>query len=216
MNAFALKGRRRNRPRAEGPGLISATRLRRGRLDAMTSFQELVDFFKTSGAAGVEHTDGTYLGHCASVYRDMKKWGFDEDLARAGLFHSIYGTGIFQKFGLPLERRAEVREMIGERAEKVAYLFCAMDYDSFDRELERGTPPYSMIDRFTGEPVEMTPAEFEDVARVQLVDWLEQLPRGKRWDRRREAYRKMAERIGPEAVAEYERVYALETAGAAN
>jgi hypothetical protein len=178
------------------------------------TFHELVDFFKETGAAGVEHTDGSYLGHCAAVYRDMKRWGFDEELARAGLFHSIYGTGIFQRFGLDLERRAEVREMIGERAERIAYLFCAMDYDSFDRELGRGTPPFRMTDRFTGQPVEMTPEEFEDVVRVQLVDWLEQLPRGKRWDRRREAYRRMAERVGPAAVAEYERVYGLATAEA--
>ncbi|MEZ5367304.1 MAG: hypothetical protein R2748_34435 [Bryobacterales bacterium] len=178
----------------------------------MADFHELVDFFKESGAAGVDHTEGTYLGHCAGVYRDMKRWGFSEELAQAGLFHSIYGTGIFQKFGLDLARRDEVRAMIGDHAENVAYLFCAMDYDTFDENLDRDAPPYSMIDRFTGERIEMTPQQFEDVVRVQLVDWLEQLPRGKRWDRRREAYRKMAERIGPKAVAEYERVYALEAA----
>ena len=177
------------------------------------TLQDLVAFFKASGAADVPHTDGSYLGHCASVYRDMKRWGFREELAQAGLFHSIYGTGIFQKFGLPLERRDEVRALIGDHAERVAYLFCAMDYDTFDREVERGAPPYRMLDRFTGEEAEMTPEEFEDLVRVQIVDWLEQLPRGKRWDRRREAYRRMAERVGPEAVAEYERVYALEAAG---
>jgi hypothetical protein len=69
----------------------------------MATFQELVEFFKGEKALEVEHTDGSYLGHCASVYRDMKRWGADEELAQAGFFHSVYGTVLFQKFKLELE-----------------------------------------------------------------------------------------------------------------
>ena len=43
------------------------------------------------------------------------------------MFHSIYGTEKFQGFTLPLERRAEVRALIGDRAERLAYLNCAKD-----------------------------------------------------------------------------------------
>jgi hypothetical protein len=180
----------------------------------MADFHELVDFFKTTGAAGVEHTDGSYLGHCAAVYRDMKRWGFDEDLARAGLFHSIYGTGIFQKFALPIERRHEVRALAGEWVERLAYLNSALDYDTFDREVRRGTPPYRMIDRFTGQDIDLTPEEFDALVKIQLVDRLEQVPRSKELTYRREAYRKMADRLGPDAVAAFERVYGMEPARA--
>ncbi len=173
----------------------------------MATFHELVDFFKTTGAAGVEHTDGSYLGHCAAVYRDMKRWGFDEDLANAGLFHSIYGTGIFQKFALPLDRRDEVRALVGERIERLAYLNCAIDYDSFDREVLRGEPPYRMIDRFTGEEVEIAPEDFEDLVRIQLVDRLEQVPRSKAFEYRRDAYRQMAHRLGPSAIEAFDSTY---------
>lgn len=173
----------------------------------MTSFHDLVDFFKTTGAAGIEHTDGSYLGHCAAVYRDMKRWGFDEELARAGLFHSIYGTGIFQRFALPLERREEVRALAGERVERLAYLNCAIDYDSFDREAMRGTPPYRMTDRFTGVEIGLTDEEFEALVKIQLVDRLEQLPRSKAYAYRQQSYRKMAERLGPAAVSAFEGVY---------
>src|SRR5690606_18309886 len=138
----------------------------------MADFHQLVEFFKTTGAAGVEHTDGSYLGHCAAVYRDMKRWGFDEDLARAGLFHSIYGTGIFQKFALSIERRHEVRAFAGEWVERLAYLNSALDYDTFDREVCRGTPPYRMIDRFTGQEIDLTPEEFDALVKIQLVDRL--------------------------------------------
>lgn len=173
-------------------------------------FHALVNFFKTTGAAGVEHTDGSYLGHCAAVYRDMKRWGFDETLARAGLFHSIYGTGIFQRFALPLERRSEVRALVGDRVERLAYLNCAIDYDSFDREVMRGAPPYRMTDRFNAEEVDLTADEFDALVKIQLVDRLEQVPRSKAYAYRQEAYRKMAEFLGPSAVAAFEAVYAYE------
>lgn len=174
------------------------------------SFDEMITFLRQVAAADVPHSGGTYLGHVVSVYRDLKKWGYDEDVAVGGLFHSIYGTGLFQKFKLPLESRAEVQALIGERAERLAYLFCAVVYDSLDDEIRRGTPPYQMTDRFTGEPIKISEQDFEDLLRIQLVDRLEQIPRSKEWDFRREAYRRMAERLGPHAVAECERVFALE------
>jgi hypothetical protein len=173
------------------------------------SFDQMIEFLRQIAAVDVPHTGGTYLGHVVSVYRDLKKWGYDEDVALAGLFHSIYGTGLFQKFKLPLERRGEVRALIGERAERLAYLFCAVVYDSLDETIKRGGPPYRMTNRFGGEPIEMSAQEFDDLLRVQLVDWLEQVPRSKEWDFRRDSFRRMAEHLGPHAMAEYERVYAL-------
>ena len=66
------------------------------------------------------------------------------------MFHSIYGTEKFQGFTLPLERRQEVRDLIGDRAEYLAYLNCAMDRASFDRAVEQRDAPYQIIDRITG------------------------------------------------------------------
>ena len=177
------------------------------------SFQELVDYFHALATEDVEHTEGTYMGHCFTVYRDMKRWGFDEDLARAGLFHSIYGTGLFQRFKLPVEKREEVRELIGERAERLAYLNCAIIYDEFDEELARHGETFRMTSRLTGELIELEKTELEDLLRVHLVDRLEQIPRSQAWDWRKDAFREIANRLGPQARAEFERVYALQATG---
>jgi Domain of unknown function (DUF6817) len=174
------------------------------------SFDEMIAFLRQVAAADVPHSGGTYLGHVVTVYRDLKKWGYDDEVACGGLFHSIYGTGLFQKFKLPLESRDKVRALIGERAERLAYLFCAVVYDSLDAEIDRGTPPYQMTDRFTGGPIAISEEDFEDLLRIQLVDRLEQIPRSKEWDFRRDSYRRIAERLGPHALAQYERVFALE------
>jgi hypothetical protein len=104
-----------------------------------------------------------------------------------------------------------VRALIGDRAERLAYLFCAIDYDSFDEEVKRGAPPFRFLNRFTAAPIEVSEGDFNDVVKLQLVDRLEQLPRSKEWGFRRESFQRMAERLGPHAQAQFEKVFALET-----
>lgn len=172
--------------------------------------KQLAEFLRSVGADGIEHTGKTYLAHVTKVYHDLKEWGCDEPVCLSGIFHSIYGTEMFKGFTLPLERRVEIRALIGDRAEQLAYWNCAMWRLSFDRALERGTPPFTVVDRFTGGEFYPTPAEFDDLCRLHLCDWLEQLPRCKDWDYRREAYRLMSERLGGVAREAYELVYSQE------
>lgn len=170
--------------------------------------QASLDFFRQIGADDVEHSGKTYLAHAAGVYRDLKKWGCSEDLCRAGLFHSIYGTQMFQGFTLPLERRGELAALIGERAERLAYLFCAMDRPKFDETVFRSQPPFPYHDRFTGEVTDLPVADVDDLCTLQVCDWLEQIERLQMWDHRRPAFEQMARRLGGVAWENYERVFA--------
>jgi hypothetical protein len=170
-------------------------------------FKRLTNFLVGIGIEDIPHTEKTYLAHLIAVYRDLESLGCPEDVCRAGMFHSIYGTEKFQGFTLPLARRGEVRELIGERAERLAYLNCAMDRASFDRALDRVDDPYPIIDRITGKQVEVARQDFDDLCRVHLIDWLEQVPRSREWDYRRAGYRKMAERLGGEAEERYQRLF---------
>jgi hypothetical protein len=173
-------------------------------------FKRLTDFLLGIGIEQVPHTHKSYLAHLIAVYRDLESLGCPEDVCRAGMFHSIYGTEKFQGFTLPLSRRAEVRGLIGDRAEHLAYLNCAMDRASFDSALDRPGEPYSVKDRISGDELELSRHDFDDLCRVHLLDWLEQVPRSQEWDYRRESYRRMARRLGGPAVENFERVYARE------
>ena len=174
--------------------------------------RRLTDFLAGLGIEKVEHTEKTYLAHLVNVYRFMKTQGCDDDVCRAGMFHSIYGTERFQGFKLPLERRPEIVALIGERAEHLAYWNCAMDRASFDRAVEKGIEPYRITDRLTHEPIDLSSRDFDDLCRVHLYDWLEQAPRSRYgWDYRRAAYRRMAERLGEPALTAHNRVFAQET-----
>jgi Domain of unknown function (DUF6817) len=175
-------------------------------------FKRQTDFLVALGIEGVAHTGKTYLAHLGNVYRLMKQQGCDEEVSRAGLFHSIYGTQQFQGFKLPVERRSEVRALIGERAERLAYLNCAMDRATLDRSVTQSREPYRITDRLTGEEVQLSQADFDDLCRVHLYDWLEQVPRSRfGWDFRRAAYQGMANRLGGAARETYDRVFAAES-----
>jgi hypothetical protein len=176
------------------------------------NWKRLTDFLVGLGIEQIAHTQKSYLAHLIGVYRSMEEQGCTEEVCRAGMFHSIYGTERFQGFKLPLERRAEVRDLVGERAERIAYLNCAMNRASFDRALEQPEGPYRIVDRLTGEEVQLSRADFDDLCRVHLYDWLEQAPRSQKWDYRREAYRRMAERLGKGAISAYDAVFSQETA----
>jgi hypothetical protein len=73
--------------------------------------------------------------------------------------------------------------------------------------------PYRFRDRISGEEIALNRADFDDLCRVHLYDWLEQAPRSEYgWGYRRDAYREMAERLGERTMATYRRVFAQEPA----
>jgi len=175
----------------------------------MTTYHALTEYLVKLGVGELAHTEKSYLGHLLALYRDLGEWGCDEDVRRAGMFHSIYGTQKFQYFKLPFDRRGEVRALIGDRAELLAYVNCVMLRPTLDAAVHRGGPPFQVTDRLTEATIELTREDFDDLCRVHLCDWLEQVPRSKEWDYRRDAYRAMAERLGGPALEAYHRVYGL-------
>jgi hypothetical protein len=175
------------------------------------SFRWMTDFLHGVGVEKVAHSNKTFMAHLVAVYRLMESEGCGEEACRAGMFHSIYGTELFQGFSLPLERRGEVRALIGERAERLAYANCAMDRASFDHAVPGNADSYRIRDRLTGEDIVLSRADFDDLCRVHLYDWLEQAPRSRHgWGYRRSAYRQMAERLGEKPLQAYERTFAEE------
>jgi len=173
------------------------------------NFKQLTDFLVQLGIEKIPHTDKSYLAHLIGVHQLMKSHGLDEHLCLAGLFHSIYGTEKFQGFKIAIDRRADLEQLIGPRAERLAYWNCMMDRVTLDEQLAQLDGPYRIRNRETGEWMELTREEYEDLCCVHLFDWIEQAPRSRfGMDYRRDAYRHMAQRLGPIAQAAYDVVFA--------
>lgn len=176
---------------------------------------QLYDFLVSLGTAEVAHTGHDFLTHLKAVQGVLEDAGADPEISRAGLFHSIYGTEGFQDFSLPLEERAQVRALLGDRAEFTAYCNCVMDRSTLDAAVASavagGGDNFEIRDREGNPPIALTRAQLTDLSELHLFDWLEQVDRSDRgWGYRREAYRQMAELVGKRALAAYEAKFALE------
>ena len=173
--------------------------------------QDLVAFLNQLGTEAINHSgDKNYLGHLVAVHRDLLRWGCDLDIARAGLFHSIYGTEIFQGFKLPVSQRSELQELIGPRAEHIAFLNCYADRKLMDQLIIDQTTSYSIVNRETGETYALDRRDWDALITLHLCDWMEQLARMNWWDYRREAYAAMASYLGGVALQNYDHVLAGE------
>jgi hypothetical protein len=86
------------------------------------------DFLLGPASAGKTRHSGRMLyDHLVGTHDLLQAWGNSEDVCNAGLFHSIYGTRRFRHQSWPLTDRDTIRELIGKRAEELAYSFCTAD-----------------------------------------------------------------------------------------
>lgn len=174
------------------------------------TFKQLTNWFIETGADSVAHTKNGYLAHAIGVYNDLKKWDLGEESARAGLFHSIYGTQQFQGFTLPVERRQEIRNLIGDHWERICFFNCFMLRESLYNQARDDKQTYEIGHRETGENMKLDRKAFDDLCTLHLCDWLEQVERSNMWDFNRREFRSLAERLGGVALESYDQVFAKE------
>lgn len=78
----------------------------------------------------VRHSGRKLLDHLLGTHDLLNKWGNNDDVCKAGLFHSIYGTNKFRTKAWPLTDRETIRDLIGARSEWLVFLFCTLDRPS--------------------------------------------------------------------------------------
>ena len=69
------------------------------------------------------HSGGALLDHLRGTHDLLQAWGNDPAVCVGGLFHSIYGTQAYRTQSASLEDRQRIRAVIGDRAERLAFLW---------------------------------------------------------------------------------------------
>ncbi|MFJ6080325.1 DUF6817 domain-containing protein [Streptomyces sp. NPDC092369] len=100
------------------------------------------------GAVDIPHPGGTLLAHLQRVQGRLAEWGARPDLRLAGLCHAFYGTDGFPTALLPVDRRAELVQVIGVEAEAIVYRYAACDRKATYPTLAEADGAFR--DRFTG------------------------------------------------------------------
>jgi len=130
-----------------------------------------MDLLRRLGFGELTHDSHVpFLSHLLGTRRLLVEWGERPELCDAGLFHSAYGTEYFQP-DQPASRD-DVREVIGDEAEEVAWVWCTIRRDT----LEPGAP-FTAINRETGAPIELTERVARDTATLWAADTVEQIAR---------------------------------------
>ena len=142
---------------------------------------ELLALLKTLGAHKVKHSQSTFLEHLVETAHILERWGASEDVCRAGLFHSIYGTEYFKDAIISFDDRPRIQKLLGEHAERLAYIFCAFERASIFRAIEesdaRPTSDYAVRPLVGGADILVSRQEVSELLLILWANALEQAPR---------------------------------------
>jgi hypothetical protein len=78
------------------------------------------------------HSGRTLLEHLIGTYKILDEGFAPLYVCDAGLFHSVYGTAYFKPKTISLDNRDIVKDIIGEEAENLAFMFCVIPSPRFD------------------------------------------------------------------------------------
>ena len=179
---------------------------------------------------------GNFLAHLQGCEDLMRMWqkidGKDmipDTMVLAGLFHSIYGTQGYQAFRFPVERRDEIRSIVGARGEATCFYTCVMERGSWhsmvlaNKDTKRGEAPVGVIKpRNAGsvldvgylsgeEEFTLSADEFTDMCATYLCHRLEHNEANRRYGvpgEEEAVFEIMANHVGGAALEEYKRTMA--------
>src|SRR5580698_8160 len=133
-------------------------------------------FLRKASTGQMPHSDRALLDHLLGTRQLLIEWEVRPAVCDAGLFHSVYGTEHYELKAIPLSMRDEVRQMIGDEAESLVWLFCIMRRKTFDQNLRKDRD-YSVQNRLTGEWITLTEGQFRDLITLTFANCLEAFPR---------------------------------------
>ena len=121
------------------------------------------------------HSGGALLEHLRGTHDLLQTWGNDQAVCIGGLFHSIYGTQAYQTQSASLEDRQPIRAVIGERAERLAFLFCVSNRGEFFEALDKDDA--ALWNRVHEETTPVTQDELRDLIEMEMANYVEFMPR---------------------------------------
>lgn len=139
--------------------------------------EEILAGLSKFGLEGFSHTDHGLVAHLKGTHDLLKSWDCEEAVCLAGLCHSLYGTEAYRQTPVDLSERDEIKELIGTRAEELAYFFGAMKRQSLYDNLDFEGGVRKIADRLEEKEVSIDEKTFCDLMTLMMANWLEQRPR---------------------------------------
>jgi hypothetical protein len=153
------------------------------------------------------HSRRVLLDHLQGTHDLLVEWGNEPDVCVAGLFHSIYGTYVFDKRSADMSMRDEIRGVIGAEAERLVYLFCVTDRRCFYDHL--GESRFRLRDTVHDRDLDLDRNTLAALIEIEVANILDQIPH------RSQKKARLAAQCYADAFARSEGYISLLAAGAA-
>lgn len=133
--------------------------------------QGALDFLLRIGTLERGHARGSLHAHLIGTWELLHSWGCEPSVCLAGLYHSVYGTNFYELQSFPLQRRQEIRGVIGAEAEELVFLFCVADRP---HALWDACQIRRVIDRLTGTSYPVSSDQAIALIEIECANCLEQ------------------------------------------
>ena len=120
------------------------------------------------------HSRRTLLAHLQGTHDLLVEWGNPPAVCVAGLFHSVYGTYVFDRQSADMSMRAHIRDVIGSDAEQLVYVFCVTDRRCFYEHL--GEPRFHLRDIVHGSDLELDRHSLAALIEIEVANIVDQIP----------------------------------------
>jgi hypothetical protein len=138
----------------------------------MDAIERARRFLSAHEAEKVEHLSSDLATHLEGTLALLEAWDAPERLRLAGLCHAAYGTDGFPPALIDASERTTLRDVIGERAEEIVYVYAACDRSHAYPQLGvRDTVVFR--DRFTGDSLEPSDEMLRDFVELTYANELE-------------------------------------------
>ncbi len=121
----------------------------------------------------VRHSGRDFYTHLKGTHDLLQEWKNPEPICLAGLFHSIYGTWHFRYKAFPIESRHIIRDLIGEEAEFLAYVFCVTERPK-EFVVHGGLPEIAIKDHYANNLIRLSRVELRKLLEIEAANLLEQ------------------------------------------
>lgn len=129
------------------------------------------DWLVSCGADQVAHPGGSLLSHLERVADRLASYGASESLVVAGLVHVAYSTDGYDTALLAPDERDVLRDVVGEEAEELAWLFGAADQRRLWAQVAE--PLVVWVDRFNGAMRTLDPAQVAPLVELAVANELD-------------------------------------------
>ena len=127
-------------------------------------------------ARSLPHANGSLLDHLVGTWRILRACKQPDDVAIAGLIHSVYSTQFYPHALFSIESRTLIRSVFGNCAEDLAYDFCQLDRPAIWSQRKPNAFPEVCYGEYldSGESVTIPQRKADQLLVVECANYIEQ------------------------------------------